>query len=94
MSTASKSGSDELTEEIHQTRQQLGDAVQQLAAKADVKRQVTAKTSKWRGTAIKAAKRATAGTGTPRTAIPAAAAVVLAVTACVLLLRWRAGRRA
>ena len=74
----------ELTREIDETRQQLGDVVEQLAAKTDVKARASAQ--------LGHAKESLADESAQRR-IALAAAAVFAVTACILLLRWRADRR-
>jgi hypothetical protein len=97
MSTANSgtASTEDLTDEIGRTRQQLGDAVQQLAAKADVKEQLARQAGQLRGTVTRTAKQA-AGRATDdasRPVIAAVAAGMFAVIACVLLVRWRAGRQ-
>ncbi|HUC56994.1 MAG TPA: DUF3618 domain-containing protein [Streptosporangiaceae bacterium] len=76
----------QLTEEIGRTRQELGDAVQQLVAKTDVKRQLTEKAGQLRGTATARARQVRPP------AVAAVAAGVFGVIALVLLMRWRADR--
>jgi hypothetical protein len=71
-STGSAASPAQLAQEIKLTRQQLGDAVQQLAAEADVR---------WQH-----------GKRVGQRAIAIAAAGAFAAIACVLLVRWRAGR--
>jgi ABC-type transporter Mla subunit MlaD len=78
------SAEQELTKEIDETRQQLGDVVEQLAAKTDVKGRVTAQLGQLKDSLPDEAAQS-------RMAL--AAAAVFAVIACILLLRWRADRR-
>jgi hypothetical protein len=85
MSTAD---TEQVTAEIKRTRQQLGDAVQQLAARADVKRQLAAKAARVRG---EVAGRV-AGRVSGRQVAAVAAAGLFGVIAWVLLARWRADR--
>jgi type VI protein secretion system component VasF len=86
---------DQLTDEIGRTRQQLGDAVQQLAAKTDVKQQLAKQAGQVRDTATRKAKETARQLGSDDrlpVVVSAAAAGVFAVIAFVLLMRWRADR--
>jgi type VI protein secretion system component VasF len=98
MSTANSGtpNTEDLEREIGRTREQLGDAVQQLAAKTDVKQQLARQAGQLRGTVTRTAKQAAgrARDDASRPVIAAIAAGVFAAIACVLLVRWRAGRQA
>ncbi len=85
---------EQLEREITETRQQLGDAVQQLAAKTDVKQQLTRQAGKLRGSVTRNARQAAGRVNIddPRPMVAMVAAGVFAVIACVLLVRWRADR--
>jgi len=66
----------QLTEEIEQTREQLGETVDQLVAKTDVKARARDRTSQ-----VTASFR--------RRPVPLVAATAAAVVAWIVILRWR-----
>lgn len=94
--TTSPDGQQELEKEIEQTRERLGETVEALAAKADVKAQVQEKlgqlTARLKGKANQAKQQATqAGQQIRKRPVPAAATVgVLGalVLFVVLIRRW------
>lgn len=104
--TAETPGPTDLRQDIERTRERLGETVERLAAKADVRGQAKAKATELAGRVKSARTRsreqspdqagrheaAKAGDGRQRAA--AAAAIVAAgLTAAWLVLRWgRAGR--
>ena len=94
--TTSPDGQQELEKEIEQTRERLGETVEALAAKADVKTQAQEKlgqlTARLRGKATEATDKATqAGQQIRKRPVPAAATVGVIgalVLFFTLIRRW------
>ena len=88
MSTGRTEG--ELREDIEQTRQQLGQTAEALAAKADVKARATQRVSQLKeqatARATQARQQAAGGWLSDRSVLAAAAAVVFA---CIAIAAWR-----
>jgi hypothetical protein len=82
---------DELRTDIDQTRKELGETVEALTAKADVKERTKEKAAEARDRALEKAhevQRATIDDGRAKLTVPVAAMVVVGTAAIVWLL-WR-----
>lgn len=107
MTTSEQRGdAQELREEIERTRERLGETVEQLAAKADVKGRAQAKAAELAGQVTRQARSAVAlgreqaarartqGAGAARKhRVPLSAAVAAGLLAAVALIIWRRSKR-